>query len=438
MKKSLMWLPVLLLVVSMLVSFSLAGCKEEAAEEEAPAKEEAVAEEGAPAEEEAAEEEVADKEPINIGVIGELTGTNAQSGQEMLNGAILMAEERGNILGHPINVVAGDAADEPAAISETTRLATTQNVLAVFGSTNMSNAMAIPRVLQDYGIPMLEIDSWDDYLTEQGWENYFQVCQKSSVYAKGVIDRVVDYFAPMLGKEPEELRIAFIYDDWAENIVGVGIDYLKDEYGVEPVYVSNNPWDTPDYTSVIEEMKAKEPIDIFIPEQITQGAVIVRKQMISLEYKPAVLFAMGVGWEFFEFRDQIGAENAEGVFTWSWPASEMNYEPAKEFGEKYLERFGIESGTYGIISYSTMGVLLDEIEKILEENGEVTPALVSEALQKVDIDYGVLPMYWGMKFDPDGTNTKVGDCNILQWQNGKRVVVWPEEVASGEPKLNLK
>jgi len=54
MKKSLMWLLVVLLSVSMIATFSLAGCKEkEVVEEEAPpAEEEAPAEEAPPAEEE--------------------------------------------------------------------------------------------------------------------------------------------------------------------------------------------------------------------------------------------------------------------------------------------------------------------------------------------------------------------------------------------------
>ncbi len=60
MKKSLLWIVVLVLSISMVAAFSFAGCKKEAA----PAEEEAVVE-AAPAEEEAAEEVVA-AEPVTI------------------------------------------------------------------------------------------------------------------------------------------------------------------------------------------------------------------------------------------------------------------------------------------------------------------------------------------------------------------------------------
>jgi len=53
MKKSLLWIVVMVLSISMVAAFSFAGCKAE--EAAAPAKEEAAAEEEAPAEEEAAE-----------------------------------------------------------------------------------------------------------------------------------------------------------------------------------------------------------------------------------------------------------------------------------------------------------------------------------------------------------------------------------------------
>ena len=378
--------------------------------------------------------EAGKKEPIIIGAVYDLTGPEAHTGQEELNGIKLAVKERKEILGHPVKLYAGDATSESVALTETKRLITTKKVLCVFGSTTMGNAMAIPRVAEKYGVPTLEIDSWDDMLTEQGWKHYFMFCQKSSVYAKGVADRVVDYFAPMLGKKPEELRIAVVYDDWAEYVVGVFLDSLK-KRGIEPVYVGHNPWNTQDFTAVIEQIKAQGPIDIFIPEHVLNSATNFRRQMIALEFKPKIIFGMGVGWEEFELRETLGAKNVEGVLTWSWPMTEMNFKPMRKFRKKYKKQYRKEcSAVYAPISYSATMVLFDTIEKVLKEHGKVDRALLTEALRKVDIPYGVVPMYWGVKFDEKGNNLSVGDCNIIQWQDGKRVVLWPEKVASGKVK----
>jgi len=66
MKKSLLWITVLLLSISMVAMFSLSGCKEEAAKEEAVAEETT---EEAVAEEAVAEEEAAETELIKVGIV---------------------------------------------------------------------------------------------------------------------------------------------------------------------------------------------------------------------------------------------------------------------------------------------------------------------------------------------------------------------------------
>ncbi|GAI28662.1 unnamed protein product, partial [marine sediment metagenome] len=263
-----------------------------------------------------------------------LTGPGAEEGQETYNGIELAAKQRKKILGHPIKLYVGDAPTPSQAITETKRLITTKNVLCILGSTTKGNAKAVPPICQKYGVPVLEFE-WDPELTEQGWKRYFRIGQSYAVYVESVADRVVDYFAPMLGKKPEELRLAVVYDGWSKPVIKLLLDYLKEKYGIEPVYLSENPWDTSDFTAVIEQLKAQEPIDIFLPEQIVLSAIIFRKQAIMLGFKPKITFGMGVGWGMPEFPDALGTKNVEGIFVYPWPIPEMNFKPAREFGEAY-------------------------------------------------------------------------------------------------------
>ncbi|GAI29027.1 unnamed protein product, partial [marine sediment metagenome] len=71
---------------------------------------------------------------------------------------------------------------------------------------------------------------------------------------------------------------------------------------------------------------------------------------------------------------------------------------------------------------------------ILKEHGRVDRDLLTEALYKVDIPDGILPAYWGFKFDEKGNNLRGHLCPITQWQNGKQIVLWPEKVAGGKAK----
>jgi len=370
---------------------------------------------------------------IKIGVVVDLTGHEADTGREELNAIKLAAEERGNILGIPIKVVAGDATSGETALSETRRLITVENVLTILGTSTMENAFAVPQVTEKYGVPLLELDSWDKVLTEKGYKHYFRICQTYDVYVETLADRVVDFAAPLLGKKPEELRVAIVYDEWAEPVIDIFKEALK-KHGIEPVVAIRAPWNTQNYTTVIEQIKAHGPIDILMPEHILVSAVNFRKQMLALRLNPKMVLALGVGWEKPEFAEQVGVENVEGVFTKSWPIPEINLGPTQEFGKKYEARYHEKSDAYGVVAYSAAIMLFDTIEDVLKEHGTVNPDLLTKALREVDIPLGVLPFWWGVKFDEKGNNLRVGEDIIQQWQGGKRVAVYPPKIASGKVK----
>lgn len=103
-----------------------------------------------------------------------------------------------------------------------------------------------------------------------------------------------------------------------------------------------------------------------------------------------------------------------------------------QFYNAYTKKYGIEpEGLGASSSYMAVYVLKDAIERA----GTLDPDKVVEALEKVDME-GV---YGRLRFDPkshqvipafDPKEGAVG--SILQWQAGKRVVVFPKSIAKGE------
>ncbi|MFN3534529.1 MAG: ABC transporter substrate-binding protein, partial [Desulfatiglandales bacterium] len=103
-----------------------------------------------------------------------------------------------------------------------------------------------------------------------------------------------------------------------------------------------------------------------------------------------------------------------------------------KFYDSYTKRFGIEpEGLGASSSYMAVYVLKDAIERA----GSLDSDKVVEALEKTDME-GV---YGRLRFDPkshqvipafDPKEGAVG--SILQWQAGKRVVVFPKSIAKGE------
>jgi len=106
-----------------------------------------------------------------------------------------------------------------------------------------------------------------------------------------------------------------------------------------------------------------------------------------------------------------------------------------KFYDAYAKRWGIEpEGLGSSSSYMAVYVLKDAIERA----GSLDPDKVVAALEKTDL----MGVYGRLRFDPKShqvipsTDPKEGAVgSILQWQAGKRVVVYPKSIAMGEIKL---
>lgn len=103
-----------------------------------------------------------------------------------------------------------------------------------------------------------------------------------------------------------------------------------------------------------------------------------------------------------------------------------------KFFNAYTERWGVEPEGLGCSSsYMAIYVLKEAIERA----GTLDSDKVVEALEQTDM----MGVYGRTRFDPkshqviaanDPKDGAVG--SILQWQDGKRVVVYPESIATGE------
>jgi len=106
------------------------------------------------------------------------------------------------------------------------------------------------------------------------------------------------------------------------------------------------------------------------------------------------------------------------------------YPPTVKFSEAYLKRWkeDIQSGHGAAPGYDTVYVLASAIEKA----GTLNPDKVVSAIEATDMQ-GVVGR---IKFDKShqlifGDNPKTAAVGaVMQWQNGKMAVVWPESIAS--------
>ena len=106
-----------------------------------------------------------------------------------------------------------------------------------------------------------------------------------------------------------------------------------------------------------------------------------------------------------------------------------------KFYDAYTKKWGVEpEGLGSSSSYMAVYVLKDAIERA----GSLDSDKVVAALEKTDM----MGVYGRIRFDPKGHqiipsfDPKEGAVgSIIQWQDGKRVVVFPKSIAKGEIQL---
>jgi len=365
---------------------------------------------------------------IKIGVLVPLTGSGAAGGGIPIRDGIMMAaEERATVLGKDIVLVYGDTFDGPAGATEAERLITVEGVQAICGSYGTAATLTATEKCDEYNIPFIDTTQWDDQLSARNFTEYFRLCAKASTYAETFAGIISDFWVDELNLTAGTIDVAIVNDDWSTYVVNPMIGHLNDS-GIEPVFHSQNPWDTADFTAVIEQLKLIN-VDILVLEHIVPSAVLFRQQMIALNFNPRVVFPMGVGWAQSPFLDAIGSANVEGIVSWEWPSPSMNFSLAAAFREAFTTRFSyVPTSTHPMMGYSGMLFLLD----MIEEAGVYEKAAIADAIRDADVAEGVYPMYWGVSFDENGDNTRTDQHGLFQWQNGILECVWPESWATAD------
>ena len=66
----------------------------------------------------------------------------------------------------------------------------------------------------------------------------------------------------------------------------------------------------------------------------------------------------------------------------------------------------------------------------MSRSGSLDGAKIREAILKIDLN----TVYGGFKVDPDAFQI-AHRMVTFQWQDGKKVIVWPAELAPGKPRF---
>ena len=216
---------------------------------------------------------------------------------------------------------------------------------------------------------------------------------------------------------------------------GEYMERLLGERGFEVVGHEVYPTGATDFAPGLLKSKKEKAQFIFIWMDMPETAILLR-QWKSFRLKSLPLGFMSAAeqpgfWEASERSAEytvvnlINGGNAAGRIT-PW---------TERFVAAYEKRWGVEPEGYGTSS-SYMAVY--SIKDAVERAGSLDPDAVVEALESIDL----MGVYGRVRFDPashqiiastDPAQGAVG--SVFQWQDGKRVVFWPEAAATGTLRL---
>lgn len=371
---------------------------------------------------------------LKIGALFPFSGGLALLGDESFRGVQLAVDERnaaGGVNGEKVVLVKADAVDANQAVGEARRLTSVENVTAVFGSYSSAVSSAATQVTELAGVPFFELGAVSDNITGRGFKYLYRSNATAKNFAESSLDAVVKVIAPQLKVDPKTLKIAIIAEDgpYGTLVSGFQRDGAK-RLGLNVVQVLPYSAKSVDLSSLILRLKGADA-DVVLQTSYQNDSILFFRQAAQAGFRPKAVIGAGGGYSLTDTARSVGAQ-MDGAYDVDFPQIAMNEKGApglSSFAAEYQKRFGTapRSG-HSLVNYVGAKAFLDVLATAHSTDKDKIRAAVL-AYRKAA---GTTAAGWGFQFADNGQN-QLATTNVMQWQNGKLVTVYPEAVAIARP-----
>jgi len=369
---------------------------------------------------------------VLVGAILPLTGPSAAFGQTSWSSlqfaAELLAEAGGvkSMGGAKIKVEVADTETKPeVAASQTSRMIE-RGASVLIGCNQSAATIVASQVAERSKVPFLTAYDIDPTITARGFKHIFRCSPLTTTYSADLLTAIKEVagksggFAKRLGLLSEN------------SIAGQGVNkYLAEsaaKLGYEVVEtMSYDVGTTQNFAPFITKMKAAN-VEVLLGHNRVSDGIQITRTAKELGYNPK---AMGGVLGAYNTQDYVEALHgtAENMFgTDSW-ASTLKIPNMKPIVDKYAERFKkpMDIGTVTILA--DVAVIWDSLERAKSgDRAKLRDAIAATNMKPGDKNFFMLR---GVKFAPTGDNEMAGSM-ITQIQGGKRVPIWPPEIAEAK------
>jgi branched-chain amino acid transport system substrate-binding protein len=383
-------------------------------------------------------------EPVRVGAIYPLSGTQGMGGIDEYHGVRVAAElvnAEGGIGGRPLVLDQVDVPEADAAPGAIKTLADrgVKLVLGSYGSTISSPAAT---AAAGHGSLFWETGAVGKLAGPGGGDLVFRVAPTGGLLGRGAIRFVADQLAPKLGRPASTLRFAIAAVD---DVYGAAVaDGARAELGDRGLKaVADVAYDPQRYdpAKVVAKIAAARPDVLFVVAYLEDG-VALRKEQVR-QHLP-LLASIGTSSSYCmpAFGAMLGTD-AVGLFASDKPDTHgINPAGLAPGARALLERAdaayrkanGHSMSAAALAGFSGAWALF---RHVLPDATSMEPADVAAAARKVRVPAGGLPNGSGIQFAPPGgadagANLRAASV-IWEWTKvNQRQVTWPPQFATAE------
>jgi branched-chain amino acid transport system substrate-binding protein len=358
-------------------------------------------------------------ETARVGIILPGTGEKAKFGEIEKKSFEMALEEinaAGGINGKKLEFLFEDDTGRPdVARAAAEKLITREDVVMLGGGYGSSETFAIAGVAQQDSVPFLVSTGSDNKITEMKWDYVFRLNQPVSDYSKALESFLTEVVKPR--------KVAILYENTNFGSSGSksfqqACEKLKLQVIMNEGYQSGGV----DFKPLLVTVKQANPDVVYMVSYLMDASLIM-KQSMELQLAPRIFVGGGAGFTLPEFVQNAG-KAAEMVYSATLWYQTLPYPGAKEYYEKFVHRYEMDTEYHGAEGYSSAYVIADALRRARALN----PEAVRDSLAKTDM----MTVFGPVKFVAYDkmTNQNKLPTYLVQWINGKLELVWPREIAT--------
>lgn len=359
---------------------------------------------------------------ILIGSIHPLTGSMAYEGQALVNAqqiAVDKINESGGINGKKLKLKVVDSMGTAGGAATATQKLINMNVCALTGTYTSGSAQVVSRSAEKFGIPYVVTVASSDSLLTNGYQYTFRIQPSITTFCENFLD----YFKQI--KTDDMKTVAFIYED---SNYGTGIaEYIQkniDKVGLEVVGMIPYSATASTLSAEATKLVALSP-DVVIPVGYYSDQTLFSKEIIERNITfPCIIGVANGAFSDAKFTETFG-EKANGYFDINYRYN-PNSEDAKQLLKAYKETYHDDIPVCAIYGYESVMVIADALRRAESTDAQA----LHQALRETNITDHTLPQN-EIRFDETGENIHSAGV-LIQIQNGKQVIVYPEEYAEAD------